>query len=635
MADSSGTTPRTRAIRKRVDAFDPQPYRSELVGIVRDVEALLADRDEQTLAQSGVALSEREVDRILKRWPRDGNAFFSRSQLVEGYRAFAQDEGFSIDAQEFSDAVRMRRVRSLSGVTPVTVFTRPFPCPGRCIFCPNDVRMPKSYLSDEPGAQRAADNQFDPYLQTWNRLAAYKAIGHSTEKIEIIVLGGTWSFHPESYQRWFVCRVFEALNDFGAGIDRRAQFPELQPTLDFDALPQLLDGREHDGARYNRYVSGFLRDAYGAKLSSESEAATWADVERAQLANERAVARSVGLVVETRPDHISLEEIERIRRLGATKVQIGVQSLSDAVLEENQRGHDVAATRRAFRLLRAAGFKIHAHWMPNLLGSSPERDVADYAKLFADPGFRPDELKVYPCSLVESAELVQHYERGEWRPYSYEELLEVLVAVLAGAPRWCRLTRVIRDISSDDILVGNKRTNFREIAQRELERRGGASCDIRQREVRGDIDEAAPLELRATQYESSTGSEWFLEFVTAQDVGRDGCGVGDRLAGFARLALPKTDGSLASEQLAEIAGRALVRELHVYGEAKRIGSRAGTGAQHRGLGRKLLDEAARISAREGYAHLSVISAVGTREYYRARGFEDGVLYQHRTLAGRD
>ncbi|MEE3332322.1 MAG: tRNA uridine(34) 5-carboxymethylaminomethyl modification radical SAM/GNAT enzyme Elp3 [Myxococcota bacterium] len=627
MAESSEAIPKSRAVRKRIDDFDPQRYRSELVGIIREFEAVLVARSDKDRAQRGLELSEREVDRVLKRWPRDGSAFFSRSQLVAGYRAFASSERFALGADEFSAAVRMRRVRSLSGVTPVTVFTRPFPCPGRCVFCPNDVRMPKSYLSDEPGAQRAADNQFDPYLQTWNRLAAYQAIGHSTDKVEVIVLGGTWSFHPESYQRWFICRVFEALNDFGAGIDRRARFPRPAEALDFEALPAQLDGRAHREARYNQQVGGFLRAAHGASLVSEGEAASWLDVEIAQRANEQANCRSVGLVVETRPDHISLEEVERIRRLGATKVQIGVQSLDDGVLEQNQRGHDVAATRRAFRLLRGAGFKIHAHWMPNLLGSSPELDVKDYARLFDDEAFRPDELKVYPCSLVESAELVQHYESGKWHPYTHDELLEVLVSVLAGAPRYCRLTRVIRDISSDDILVGNKRTNFREIAQRELERRGGSGCDIRQREVRDDVGDSSELELRVTPYATSTGEECFIEFVTPLE----GEAPHDRIAGFARLQLPKRDALSGDETLPELQGRAVLRELHVYGEAKRIGARDGLGVQHRGLGRRLLEEAARIATAEGYEQLAVISAVGTRDYYRARGFEDGHLYQHRAL----
>jgi elongator complex protein 3 len=309
--------------------------------------------------------------------------------------------------------------------------------------------------------------------------------------------------------------------------------------------------------------------------------------------------------------------VRRIRRLGATKVQLGIQSLDDAVLAANKRGHDVAATRRALRLLRAAGFKLQAHWMPNLLGSTPRADIADFARLFEDETVRPDELKIYPCSLVESAELVQYYESGAWRPYEYDELLEVLVDALGTTPRWCRLTRVIRDISSDDILCGNKLTNFREIAQAELERRGGRARDIRAREVRGHRVVLEDLELRDTVYSVAGGEEHFLELVTADD----------RIAAYLRLHLPSRDRP-CSEILEEIADSALIRELHVYGQATPLG-RAGRGAaQHRGLGRRLLERAARQARAAGYPDLAVISAVGTREYYRKRGFRDGPLYQH-------
>lgn len=587
--------------RDPLPRFDPKPYRSELVSIIRAIEAL---------PDEGHPIGVRQFDRILREHPRDGTGFFSRSQLLAGFRQFAPSEGFGLDETEFARRVRVRRVRSLSGVTPVTVLTQPYPCPGRCIFCPNDVRMPKSYLSDEPGAQRAADNQFDPYRQAWSRLAAYRAIGHPTDKVELIILGGTWSFYPETYQRWFVMRLFDALNDFGAGLDRRSEAG--LGALDFDPLPARLDGREYSSNPYNRLVRGFLVEQ---GREEPRDGADWEALEAAQRRNETAVSRCVGLVVETRPDSVSLEEVERIRRLGATKVQLGIQSLDDAVLASNQRGHDVAATHRALRLLRGAGFKLHAHWMPNLLGATPDSDGVDFARLFEDERVRPDELKVYPCSLVESAELVQHYESGAWRPYEHEELLAVLVNVLATTPRWCRLTRVIRDISSDDILVGNKLTNFRELAQAELVRQGLPARDIRAREVRGQRVDLADLSLRETRYAVAGGMEHFLEFVTADD----------QVAAFLRLHLP-APGRPRDEVLAEVVGCALIRELHVYGEAMPLGRTRGGVSQHRGLGRRLLAEA---RVRASHLHgLAVISAVGTRDYYRQNGFRDGVLYQH-------
>ena len=597
---------RTRRPRRDVGPgdFDPEPHRRELVAIVRAVEA------------QG-AVDRAALDAILRLHPRDGRGFFSRAELIAGYRRFAVEEGFGWGEELFAARVQRRPVRSQSGVTPITVLTKPYPCPGRCIFCPSDVRMPKSYLSDEPGAQRAAVNRFDPYLQTWNRLAALRAIGHPTDKVELIVLGGTWSSYPEKYQRWFATRCFDALNDFGAELDGR---PPIAPSVpDFAALDAEVDGRDASPGAYNTVVTRFLTDQLGSKDAAD-EGASWQDLEAAQHRNESAVCRSVGFVIETRPDHVDADEVLRIRRLGATKVQLGVQTLSDEVLEKNQRGHDSEASRRAITLLRRAGFKIHAHWMPNLLGSTPERDIADFAALFSDPGLCPDELKIYPCSLIETAELMRHYQRGEWAPYDYDELLHVLTGVLVQVPRYCRVSRVIRDISSDDIVTGNKLTNFRQIAERTLEARGERCLDIRHREIRHDAFDVAALALRETAYETRASTERFLEWVTPDD----------RLVAFLRLSLPKRDAKEPAP-IDEIAGRALVRELHVYGAALSIGRSAGREAQHRGLGARLLEHAAEVAAAESYETLSVISAIGTKPYYRKHGFVDGALYQHRAL----
>jgi elongator complex protein 3 len=322
-------------------------------------------------------------------------------------------------------------------------------------------------------------------------------------------------------------------------------------------------------------------------------------------------------VLETRPDHVTEEEVIRLRRLGATKIQLGVQSLDDHILEANRRGHGVAETRQAFDLLRRAGFKLHVHWMANLLGATPESDCEDFPKLFEDPAFRPDELKLYPCSLVETAELMGPWKRGEWKPYTEQELLEVVSASLPKVPRYCRVTRVIRDISSDDIVVGNKRTNFRQIAEQEIERRGETLVEIRHREIRGQDFDAAELELRETEVLTASGRDVFLEFVTAAD----------RIVGFLRLSLPAK-----ASFIPEILDHALVRELHVYGGSVRIGAEHGGAAQHRGLGAMLLDRAEKVAAAAGHRALSVISAIGTRDYYRKQHFSDGVLYQHRPIA---
>ncbi len=599
--------------------LDLAANREPLVGILREI------LDSPTL-------SPKLLNCLQRRYPRPEGGLYSRAHLIEAYRAFAGTHGLPPYDEAVIERLRRKPTRTVSGVTPVTVLTKPFPCPGECIFCPSDLRMPKSYLMGEPGAQRAEQNAFDPYLQTYTRLLSLRAIGHPTAKIEMIILGGTWSFYPESYQIWFIKRVFDAMHDFGKNIDRRQEV--------WDALRDSTFHPDHDtaiaavqGDNISRTYNQLVQDIYSEEMrrsretalavergerkhSPVDEYATWEELEAAHRENETSVCRNVGLVVETRPDHISTEEVLRIRRLGGTKVQIGFQSLNDEVLRLNKRGHDVAATRRAVNLLRRVGFKIHAHWMPNLYGSSPDADISDYGVMFDDPDLRPDELKVYPCSLIESAELMQNYEDGSWKPYTHDELLYVLTECFKRTPEYCRLTRVIRDIPSTDILTGNQMTNFRQLVDQELERQGAHSGDIRSREVRHRRVSAGELRIDEVRYASGNGDEIFLQYITeARDI-----------TAFLRLSLPDTP-ALTDE----VEGAAIIREVHVYGQALDIGESSPGRAQHVGLGTQLIERAVEIAQEHDYKRLAVISAVGTREYYRKRGFADGALYQIREL----
>jgi elongator complex protein 3 len=599
-------------------------YRDLLVQILRDIVSL-------------PSLSRRQLDVLLKAHLKGQSVFFGCDDLILAYRTFAGSYGLPDFNPAVVERLRLKPVRTSSGVATVTVLTKPYPCPGECIFCPNDVRMPKSYLSDEPGAQRAEQNSFDPYLQTVSRLTALYNTGHPTDKIEIIVLGGTWSFYPETYQIWFVKRIFDALHDFGSGADRSAEvlnalregsqfYPErnvTHVTVDGVRFEQTYNQVVQSVYKQEMYRSREMAAAIAAGEQPRAvgdEFATWAELEEAHRENETAACRCVGLVVETRPDHISVDEVLRIRRLGCTKVQIGFQSLNDAVLHKNKRGHTVAATRRAVKLLRQAGFKVHAHWMPNLYGSSPEDDIADYRRMFDDPDFRPDELKIYPCSLIESAELMQRYRAGDWQPYTQEQLMSVLSACFLETPEYCRLTRVIRDIPGTDIVVGNKATNFRQMVEDRLARQGTPSRDIRAREIRQRTVTLDDLRLDEIEYASSCGQEVFLQYITADRA----------IAAFLRLSLPNepppTD---------ELDGAAIIREVHVYGQALELGESAPGRSQHLGLGTRLIERAVEIATGRGYRRLAVISAVGTRAYYRKRGFGDGRLYQVRALPTPD
>ena len=588
-------------------SFDPEEHAVDLEAIIGAIER--APR-----------FAERDLEALLRRHPKNGRGFFSRSELIRGYRALRPG---SAAEQAFVERLRMKPVRTRSGVAPVTVLTKPFPCPGRCIFCPSDVRMPKSYLSSEPGAQRAAEHQFDPFRQTLARLRSFHHTGHPTDKIELIVLGGTWSSYPEAYQVWFILRCFEAMNRFASTIGPAARdpFAHFEPEVDFRELGERVEGELLGRRNYNQVVSDWTAVHPRAADQTRRQTATWADLERAQRANETAAARCVGLSLETRPDRLDRAEALRMRRLGATKVQIGIQSMDDEVLALNRRGHDTARTRRAIRLLRGAGFKIQAHWMPNLYGSTPDKDREDFDRLFRDADCRPDELKVYPCSLIESAELMAYHRRGVWRPYDRDELLDVLVHSLGATPRYCRLTRVIRDIPGTDIVTGNRTTNMRQVAERAAQDRGVACRDIRAREVGGRPVDPARLRLRRTDYEAASGVETFLEFVDTED----------RIAGFLRLRLPAATGA-AEVVPVELAGRAVIREVHVYGAVVGFGERGKGRSQHVGLGRRLIAEAQRIAREAGFEQMAVISSVGTREYYRRLGFVDGALYQHRPVA---
>lgn len=496
--------------------------------------------------------SGKPVAEAVRRRPLSDGGYVGKHLLVAVYRQLVESGEWPADT-ELLARIRLKPVRTLSGVTTVTVLTKPYPCPGKCIFCPTDVRMPKSYLPDEPGARRALDHAFDPYDQVAARLRALDEVGHPTEKVELLILGGTWSAYRRDYQEWFIRRCFDALN----GV----------------------------------------------------ESATLAE---AQARNETAVHRNVGLVIETRPDHVDAGELAWLRDLGVTKVQMGVQSLDDTILALNQRGHTVAEALQAVELLRAAGFKIVLHWMPNLFGATLESDRQDFVRLW--DGFCPDEIKIYPNQLLENTDLYQYWLRGEYRPYTTQELIALIADVKTTIPRYCRVNRVIRDIPSTYVVDGNKRTSLRQDVQDEMRRRGTACRCVRCREVKGRKIDPASLALHDLVYPTGGSQEHFLSFDTPED----------RLAGFLRLSLPGPGAPRTG--LADLDGAAIIREVHVYGQSLPVGSEEDGAAQHSGLGRRLIEEAERIARRAGYRRLAVIAAIGTRPYYLRLGFERGERY---------
>ncbi len=538
--------------------------------------------------------------------------------------------------ERFIRSVRMKPRRTASGVATITVITRPHTCSSNCIYCPCDLRMPKSYLANEPACQRAELTFFDPYVQVAARLQALHQMGHSTDKVELIVLGGTWSDYPEGYQYWFIKELFRALNEWPNSPSH------IQERLDWytsfglqnseEALSSFVAEQQvavfDDTVTYNQAFHK-LYDASQPHQSAWSQMqSTYDELVEQQRVNETAAARVVGLVIETRPDTITPDNLHMFRQLGCTKIQIGIQSTRQEILDANKRQMSVAQIKRAFSLIRLYGFKIHSHLMVNLLGATPEADKQDFKTFVTNPGFLPDEIKLYPCALVSGTQLVQKFHEGTWQPYTKDALVDVLVQDVLNTPPYVRISRMIRDISATDILVGNKHTNLRQMVEQELAAEDVASRvqEIRFREINQQQVHAAELTLQDFTYTTAVSGEHFLQWITTDN----------KIAGFCRLSLPHWDKltsgtcDVSVDELLVQPGQAMIRELHVYGQALSLGSE-GMSAQHQGLGQKLLAKASSIAADEGYASLNVISSIGTRAYYRTQGFTDAGLYQQKTL----
>ena len=649
---------------------------------------------------AGEAVDALWLDKLVRRHNRaahDGTRQVAKRRLLPYYlrvRADEPERWASWNVSEATDAALMRLLqakprRTASGVATITVLTKPWPCSGTCVFCPSDIRMPKSYLADEPACQRAERCWFDPYLQVAARLRALTDMGHVTDKVELIVLGGTWSDYPETYQRWFIGELFRALNASDEG--REAEAAKRRAWYEARGLPRERDelteataaiqqrintgeltyneawgiayGREAfgdetaQGALFGAAAKAPRADQHPPRREDGSEEVSWDDLFTLHRANESAAKRVVGLVVETRPDLVTPESCRTLRALGCTKVQIGIQSLDDGLLAANGRAITAERIARAMACLRLWGFKSHVHFMANLLGATPEGDVADYARLVTDERFLPDEVKLYPCCLVESARLTEVYESGQWRPYTEEELVGVLAADVLATPPWTRISRMIRDISATDILAGNKKTNLRQIVDAAVQgdwatsetpdepKDGGipegdaaqkaaasvpfpmgsssaAVREIRSREISVEGASLDDLSLETITYRTSNTEERFLQWVTPEN----------KIAGFCRLSLP--DQTLLSKRPNApfpAPGEAMIREVHVYGKVAAL-HRTGEGTQHLGLGRKLVEEACRQAVEADYSAVNVISAVGTRAYYRQLGFTDSGLYQKRPLS---
>ena len=516
------------------------------------------------------------------------------------------------------ELLKKATMRSQSGVAIITSLVKPFFCPGKCTYCPTEVKMPKSYIATEPAAARALRLNFSPYEQMKQRILMLQKNGHPVDKIEFIVKGGTWNAYELKYQYWFILESFRACNE----LSRKNRPPE---TEDESVDRNVRDGRlgAMDKQPENQpYASHNLNISLGEWQS---------ELESEQRKNEKSKHRIIGLTLETRPDAINPVTIKHLRQLGCTRVELGLQATDDRILERVKRGHTVEQFRVAMASLREAGFKVDLHFMPDLPGSDPEHDLAMYREIFSDPGLKPDMIKIYPCTVVKNTELYDEFKRGEYIPYgNTPEMFEALIQMKLATPRYCRISRLIRDIPANEIEAGNIITNLRETLIREMKKRDLNCRCLRCREI-GHIDAKTQKRLSGSapiffvdRYETIGGDEYFLSF---EDKKRTA------VFGFARLRLPAhSKKSKLNDAFPELKGCAFIRELHVYGQLIGIGEKNKDASQHKGLGKKLMGAAEKIATEKNFKKVAVISGVGVRGYYRKLGYRKVKTYMIKKLS---
>ncbi len=499
-------------------------------------------------------ISEENWNKIVRKNKKDNGDTPSKQYILQ----YIKENNIKIE-KKILKQIQMKPTRTISGVTPITIFTKPYKCSGNCIFCPTSKNTPKSYLPEEPGIQRALYFNYEPYKQIQGRIKALNLIGHNTNKIELIISGGTWDDYDINYKIWYILEVYRALNK--------------QTSINFSPK------KNYNTKEY------------------------FSELKKAQEKNKIAEFKNVGLSIETRPDKITKENIKMYRIFGVTKIQIGIQSLNEKILKKNNRQHTVKDIYNSINLLRLAGFKIHIHWMCNLFGSNHKKDYSDFKKIFTNKNIKPDEIKIYPCSIIKGTQLFKEFKKGNYKPYTNKNLVSLLIKCKKKVPIYCRINRLIRDIPSNLIVEGNKITNLRQNIQEEMRKRKMKCNCIRCREIKKEINKK--LKLKTMKYKTSISTEYFLEYVTEED----------KIAGFLRLSIYKKNNSLL------INTKAMIRELHVYGMSLNIKDRSDFSGQHLGLGTKLLIEAEKIVKKNKLKNISVISATGTREYYEKRGFK--------------
>ena len=541
------------------------------------------------------------------------------------------------------NALKKRSIRSQSGIVPVQVLTKPWPCPGRCIFCPDDATMPKSYINTEPGAMRALLNEFDPIKQVYNRLLSLSVTWHDIDKIEMIILGGTWDSYPTKYKKWFIKSIFDACNTF-------YEFRQ-QSNIDYT------------NPKFSKFtVTNNLDIEYSKSLK------------QAQEVNEKASCRIIWLTVETRPEFVTDNNCRLWRNLGVTRLEIWLQSMFDEVLEANQRDHTADDNRKALHKLRQYWFKFSVHVMPWLYNSTVEKDIETFRLLYEDPWLKPDEIKFYPTSVIPNTRLNQYYQEWKYKPLDTKQIKYIIEKTHEEfIPPYTRVKRLIRDIPETEIIAGSKVTNLRQLVMNNLQKKYNNSKHLRKqhyqklypnmefknniseflaedaeddmylrtyviwsspdfdsprnfvsfctrsREIRNKNQDTNNILLVIRKYPSSVWDEYFISYEDELWY----------LFGFARLLLPLDGNYVSYNWLWK--NKALLRELHVYWQLASLNENVTKYFQHKWFGSSLLETAEKISKTKNYSWLSVISGIWVREYYRKLGYSKKGTYMVKKL----
>ena len=512
--------------------------------------------------------------------------FMSNADILE----YASEE----EKELVSDTLKKKPTRTKSGVAIVAVMCHPHKCPhGRCLYCPESDIAPPSYTGEEPAALRGRMFEYHPYVQCFNRLAQLKKIGHPIDKVELIIMGGTFPSRDLCYQEWFVSQCLKAMTDFGLILDNNAEF-EINKKL----------------------IREFEKDVVKTYPPND-----YVLIEDIQLANENSKVRCVGMTFETRPDYCKKEHINRMLDFGVTRVELGVQTLSDKLYEKVKRGHTIADVIESNQLLRDSAIKVAMHMMPGLFVRQKE-DLKMFKQLFSDENFKPDMLKIYPCLVTKGSEIYDMWQEGIYRPYNDEEAVDLIIEIKKILPKWVRTMRIQRDIPSTLIEAGVQKSNLGELVYNKLDENHINCQCIRCREIgHKKTNENYALEdfrLFKESYTACGGEETFISIEDKNE---------ESIAGFLRFRIPSQNTFRP-----EITDKtALIRELHIYGNMIQIGDKNPSIGQHTGFGEKLLMEAENLAIDNDKDEIAIISGIGTRNYYRKFGYERKGPYMAKKL----